>query len=62
MLIVLDNYKGKKRLHQSYGMTPKQIAKRKKVSFGGTLSPELFDLHLPPSTPVKRGATPKKVS
>ena len=36
-------------------------AKRKRVSFGPKLSPELFVKKLPPSTPVRRGALPPQV-
>ncbi|XP_054546469.1 LOW QUALITY PROTEIN: proliferation marker protein Ki-67 [Talpa occidentalis] len=32
--------------------------KRRRVSFGGRLRPELFDENLPPNTPLKRGETP----
>ncbi|XP_070690062.1 cell division cycle-associated protein 2 isoform X2 [Pempheris klunzingeri] len=32
--------------------------KKKRVHFGGPLSPELFDKNLPPSTPLQKGATP----
>ena len=32
----------------------------KRVSFGAYLSPEQFDSSLPPATPVKRGATPRR--
>ncbi|XP_056147055.1 cell division cycle-associated protein 2 isoform X2 [Lampris incognitus] len=32
--------------------------KKKRVHFGGPLSPELFDKHLPPSTPLRKGGTP----
>jgi len=32
----------------------------KRVSFGPYLSPEQFDNTLPPATPVKRGATPRR--
>nr|CAI9711275.1 unnamed protein product [Rangifer tarandus platyrhynchus] len=35
-------------------------AKRRRVSFGGRLRPELFDENLPPNTPLKRGETPKQ--
>ncbi|XP_067225917.1 proliferation marker protein Ki-67 isoform X2 [Chanodichthys erythropterus] len=35
-------------------------AKRKRVSFGGQLSPELFDKRLPPNSPLRRGATPRR--
>jgi len=31
------------------------------VSFGPDMSPELFDQRLPPLTPVRRGATPKRI-
>ncbi|XP_016351035.1 antigen KI-67-like isoform X1 [Sinocyclocheilus anshuiensis] len=34
-------------------------AKKKRVSFGGQLSPELFDKCLPPNSPLRRGATPR---
>ncbi|XP_069867518.1 proliferation marker protein Ki-67 isoform X2 [Dipodomys merriami] len=34
--------------------------KRRRVSFGGRLRPELFDENLPPNTPLKRGETPSK--
>ncbi|XP_016336580.1 antigen KI-67-like isoform X2 [Sinocyclocheilus anshuiensis] len=34
-------------------------AKKKRVSFGGLLSPELFDKRLPPNSPLCRGATPR---
>ncbi|KAI5619695.1 proliferation marker protein Ki-67 isoform X2 [Silurus asotus] len=37
-------------------------AKRKRVSFGGQLSPELFDKRLPPNSPLRRGATPGRRS
>uniref|UniRef100_F6RFD6 Marker of proliferation Ki-67 n=1 Tax=Monodelphis domestica TaxID=13616 RepID=F6RFD6_MONDO len=33
-------------------------AKRRRVSFGVHLRPELFDENLPPNTPLKRGETP----
>ncbi|KFO38248.1 Antigen KI-67 [Fukomys damarensis] len=54
------------------GITPGQIysglfdknedvsLKRRRVSFGGHLRPELFDENLPPNTPLKRGETPAK--
>ncbi|XP_045147311.1 proliferation marker protein Ki-67 [Echinops telfairi] len=34
--------------------------KRRRVSFGGHLRPELFDENLPPNTPLKRGEAPGK--
>ncbi|NWQ77391.1 KI67 protein, partial [Columbina picui] len=38
------------------------LGKRKRVSFGGHLSPELFDKRLPPNSPLKRGAIPARRS
>ncbi|XP_054030586.1 proliferation marker protein Ki-67 [Dryobates pubescens] len=38
------------------------LGKRKRVSFGGHLSPELFDKSLPPNSPLKKGATPARLS
>lgn len=35
-------------------------SKKKRVSFGGQLSPELFDKCLPPNSPLCRGATPRQ--
>ncbi|XP_064451529.1 proliferation marker protein Ki-67 isoform X2 [Mirounga angustirostris] len=34
--------------------------KRRRVSFGGRLKPELFDENLPPNTPLKRGEIPRR--
>ncbi|XP_008436257.1 proliferation marker protein Ki-67 [Poecilia reticulata] len=34
--------------------------KRKRVSFGGNLSPELFDKRLPPDSPLRKGASPRR--
>lgn len=34
--------------------------KKKSVRFGGPLSPEFFDRHLPPSTPLQKGGTPAR--
>lgn len=34
--------------------------KKKKVHFGGPLSPEFFDKNLPPSTPLQKGGTPAR--
>ncbi|XP_076007214.1 cell division cycle-associated protein 2 [Genypterus blacodes] len=36
------------------------VVKKKRVRFGGPLSPELFDRNLPPSTPLQRGSTPAR--
>lgn len=41
---------------------PLPAPKRKRVSFGGQLSPELFDKRLPPNSPLRRGATPGRCS
>ncbi|XP_054063042.1 proliferation marker protein Ki-67 isoform X4 [Rissa tridactyla] len=38
------------------------VGKRKRVSFGGHLSPELFDKSLPPNSPLKKGAIPARLS
>nr|XP_014343792.1 PREDICTED: antigen KI-67 isoform X3 [Latimeria chalumnae] len=35
--------------------------KKKRVSFGGHLSPELFDKRLPPNSPLRKGATPVRL-
>ncbi|NXF23188.1 KI67 protein, partial [Rhodinocichla rosea] len=43
-------------------MFPQTLGKRKRVSFGGHLSPELFDKSLPPNSPLKRGALPARRS
>lgn len=40
--------------------TPMNGTANKRVSFGPYLSPEQFDNTLPPATPVKRGATPRR--
>lgn len=41
---------------------PTPFPKKKRVSFGGQLSPELFDKRLPPDSPLRRGATPSRRS
>ncbi|NXX60414.1 KI67 protein, partial [Scopus umbretta] len=38
------------------------LGKRRRVSFGGHLSPELFDKSLPANSPLKRGAIPARLS
>ncbi|XP_013912810.1 PREDICTED: antigen KI-67 [Thamnophis sirtalis] len=38
------------------------LGKRRRVSFGGHLSPELFDKRLPPNSPLKKGAIPARLS
>ena len=48
---------------KSYITTPLSTKKsRKRVSFGPNLSPEQFDKALPVSTPIKKGATPRRLS
>lgn len=37
-----------------------QMMKKKRVSFGGHLTPELFDKRLPPDSPLRKGATPRR--
>ncbi|XP_042252664.1 proliferation marker protein Ki-67 isoform X2 [Thunnus maccoyii] len=39
---------------------PKPQMKKKRVSFGGYLSPELFDKKMPPDSPLRKGATPRR--
>ncbi|XP_071338179.1 cell division cycle-associated protein 2 isoform X2 [Trachinotus anak] len=36
------------------------VKKKKRVRFGGPLSPEFFDKNLPPSTPLQKGGTPAR--
>ncbi|XP_062927878.1 proliferation marker protein Ki-67 isoform X2 [Mobula hypostoma] len=38
------------------------VLKRKRVSFGANLSPELFDKRMPPCSPLRKGGTPTRVS
>ncbi|XP_075457695.1 cell division cycle-associated protein 2 isoform X4 [Ascaphus truei] len=40
------------------GENVKDSGRRKRVTFGKVLSPELFDEKLPPNTPLRRGGTP----
>nr|KAF6425344.1 marker of proliferation Ki-67 [Molossus molossus] len=47
-------------LGDSTNKTEGMPLKRRRVSFGGHLRPELFDENLPPNTPLKRGETPMK--
>ncbi|XP_028282432.1 proliferation marker protein Ki-67-like [Parambassis ranga] len=39
---------------------PASLMKKKPVSFGGYLSPELFDKRLPPDSPLRKGAAPRR--
>nr|XP_028585771.1 proliferation marker protein Ki-67 [Podarcis muralis]XP_028585773.1 proliferation marker protein Ki-67 [Podarcis muralis]XP_028585774.1 proliferation marker protein Ki-67 [Podarcis muralis] len=52
----------KKRKDEEPDILSQPLGKRKRVSFGGHLSPELFDKRLPPNSPLKRGATPARLS
>ncbi|XP_074014976.1 proliferation marker protein Ki-67 [Numenius arquata] len=47
---------------KSGDVLPQPLGKRKRVSFGGHLSPELFDKSLPPNSPLKKGAIPARLS
>ncbi|NXK97965.1 KI67 protein, partial [Formicarius rufipectus] len=47
---------------KSGDLLPQTLGKRKRVSFGGHLSPELFDKSLPPNSPLKKGALPARLS
>ncbi|NWS68475.1 KI67 protein, partial [Crotophaga sulcirostris] len=47
---------------KSNGLLLQPLGKRKRVSFGGQLSPELFDKSLPPNSPLKKGAIPARLS
>ncbi|XP_032889579.1 proliferation marker protein Ki-67 isoform X2 [Amblyraja radiata] len=38
------------------------VLKRKRVSFGENLSPEVFDKRMPPCSPLRKGGTPTRVS
>ncbi|XP_029465869.1 proliferation marker protein Ki-67 isoform X2 [Rhinatrema bivittatum] len=51
-----------KRKSQEFDLLSQPPTKRKRVSFGGHLSPELFDKRLPPNSPLKKGATPARLS
>ncbi|KFV59787.1 Cell division cycle-associated protein 2, partial [Tyto alba] len=35
-----------------------EMPKKKRVTFGKVLSPEIFDKTLPANTPLRKGATP----
>lgn len=52
---------GRKRKSESPAQS-QPMSKRKRVSFGVNLSPELFDKRLPPGTPVRKGSAPRRVS
>ncbi|XP_042591043.1 proliferation marker protein Ki-67 [Cyprinus carpio] len=46
--------------NESYSEVTVPKSKKKRVSFGGQLSPELFDKRLPPNSPLRRGAAPRR--
>ncbi|XP_074476943.1 proliferation marker protein Ki-67 isoform X2 [Sebastes fasciatus] len=51
----------KKRKSEELGADlPAPKIKRKRVSFGGFLCPELFDKRLPPNSPLCKGASPRR--
>ncbi|XP_053166021.1 proliferation marker protein Ki-67 [Hemicordylus capensis] len=52
----------KKRKARELELLDQPLGKRKRVSFGSHLSPELFDKRLPPNSPLKRGAIPARLS
>jgi len=52
----------KRGIKRSGGSLEEPPRKQLGVSFGPDMSPELFDRRLPPITPVKRGATPQRMS
>lgn len=60
-LLGLAKKSPRKRRSDELGLTEPPL-KRKRVSFGGHLSPELFDKRLPPNSPLKKGATPARRS
>ncbi|XP_020507061.1 proliferation marker protein Ki-67 isoform X2 [Labrus bergylta] len=56
-----DKEMSKKRKSGELGSDlPKSQMKKKRVSFGGQLSPELFDKRLPPDSPLRKGAAPRR--
>ncbi|XP_060884588.1 proliferation marker protein Ki-67 isoform X2 [Labrus mixtus] len=56
-----DKEASKKRKSGELGSDlPKSQMKKKRVSFGGQLSPELFDKRLPPDSPLRKGAAPRR--
>ncbi|XP_033974873.1 proliferation marker protein Ki-67 isoform X2 [Trematomus bernacchii] len=59
---ITEKVKGKSKKRKSGEVLsdmPVPDMKRKRVSFGGTLCPELFDKRLPPDSPLRKGATPR---
>lgn len=62
LLFIIDKTKRISQKRTSGDLLPQPLGKRKRVSFGGHLSPELFDKSLPPNSPLKRGAIPARLS
>ncbi|KAM4636959.1 proliferation marker protein Ki-67 [Discoglossus pictus] len=60
--LTVEKRSPKKRKSGELNAIPEPPSKRKRVSFGGHLSPELFDKRLPPNSPLKKGATPARLS
>ncbi|NXD11100.1 KI67 protein, partial [Nothocercus nigrocapillus] len=56
------NARGISQKRKSGDLLHQPLGKRKRVSFGGHLSPELFDKSLPPNSPLKKGAIPARLS
>uniref|UniRef100_A0A8C4SBV1 FHA domain-containing protein n=1 Tax=Erpetoichthys calabaricus TaxID=27687 RepID=A0A8C4SBV1_ERPCA len=52
----------KRRSGEHFAKLSEPPTKRKRVSFGGHLSPEIFDRRLPPNSPLKKGAAPLRLS
>ncbi|KAL6095230.1 mki67 [Pungitius sinensis] len=50
----------KRKSEELGGDLPVSQMKRKRVSFGGFLCPELFDKRLPPNSPLQKGAAPRR--
>ncbi|XP_060697943.1 proliferation marker protein Ki-67-like [Hemiscyllium ocellatum] len=57
---ILHSSKKRRSANEENAYAP--IFKRKRVSFGANLSPELFDKRMPPSSPLRKGGTPTRVS
>ncbi|KAH0623651.1 hypothetical protein JD844_006648 [Phrynosoma platyrhinos] len=57
-LIIKSEIKKSPQKRKSRELLTQPLGKRKRVSFGGHLSPELFDKRLPPNSPLKKAASP----
>uniref|UniRef100_A0A3B3SH70 Cell division cycle associated 2 n=1 Tax=Paramormyrops kingsleyae TaxID=1676925 RepID=A0A3B3SH70_9TELE len=47
--------------HKHKALSDVPLSTKKRVRFGVPLTPELFDMMLPPSTPLQRGGTPARL-